>query len=150
MEFTLLHDDVECNCIEGAGEDNQSAFLRTIDGNEPKEKDFFSHWERYKKQGKPLPHDNCGEACALKGLSINKGDGYSEDEILEVYKNRLLYLSEKERRKRSVYKFKLGGEVGVVKHTPDEYHDSHHDLYKCDAFTIDKLQVVEIAKIKFD
>ena len=147
MTFSFIHDDIECDCIEGAVEDNNSAFLRTIDGSIPKERDFLSHWERYKKQGKELPIESCDKTCGLKGLSVNKIDGYNEGEISNIVKNRLLFLPQG--RKKFICKFKLDNGSGVVKHTPNEIHESHHDLYKCDEFDMNKIVNVSVSKVDF-
>ena len=145
MTFDSIHSDIECNCIEGAVEDSSSAFLRTIDGNVPKERDFLSHWERYQRQGKELPKGECDELCGWKGVSVNKIDGYDEDEISKTIKNRLLYLPQG--KKKSICRFRLDAGAGVVKHTPNESHGSHHDLYKCDDFDMNKIVDVLVSKV---
>lgn len=144
MEFNLLHADIECNCIDGAAEDKVSHFIRTIDGNNARIQDFYSHWERYKKQGRELPEEDCAKICGLKGISINKLDGYDENEILETYITRLRFLPQG--RKKSILKFTMGSNCGAVKHTPDVNHSSHHDLYKCDDFNINAVVAISVLK----
>lgn len=152
MDFENISKGIDCNCIEGAIEDNESTFIRLIDNTPtPKERDFLSHWERYEKQNKlhELEGMSCDKACGLKGLSMNKLDGYEEAEVYKVYTNMFLFATEKERKKKIILKFKMGSSVGITKHTPNSEHDSHHDLYKCDKFDLNNIGAILLSKIDF-
>lgn len=151
MQFDDIRIDTECDCLEGAAEDTQSTFLRLIDNTpSPKERDFLSHWERYKRQNRLdlISNIDCSKACGLKGLSLNKLDGYQEEEVFNIYTKMFLFTSEKERKKKVLYKFKMGSNAGVAKHTPNDVHDSHHDLYKCDLFNLSDLIEVSFHPIQ--
>lgn len=98
MTFEALYDDKECNCIDNAIEDSESAFLRIIDSNAPKERDFLSKWERYVKQGKEISHSTCDETCGWKGVSMNKVNGYEEEEVVGVLRQALLFQPQGKKR----------------------------------------------------
>jgi len=131
MTFESLKDGAECECNSKANPDGTSTFICTIGGTSPKERDFLSKWERYKKAEKELPFEDCVDLCSLKGTSMNKIDGYDEAEIVELFKQRARFSM---KSKTFIFKFNLGQSVGVVEHTPNVDHHSHHDLYKCDTF----------------
>ncbi|MBT2558873.1 hypothetical protein J7E24_13840 [Hymenobacter sp. ISL-91] len=147
MTFEVLHEGTECNCVDGVGTDTESTFLRTVGGNQPKERDFMSHWERYKKQGKEIEAKGCADTCGWKGVSMNKADGYDEEEIITVFRQRLMFSPQS---KMYICRFKTGSENGVVNHTPNDDHDSHHDLLKCDVFSVEKLESVSVVKIELE
>jgi len=152
MEFTNITNGTDCLCLDSAAEDTTSIYLHYIDSPSAKIRDFASKWERYEKsRPEELPDkEECEEICAWKGVSVNKIDGYDEDEVYRVYTEPYRFLSEKERNKRRILKFTLGTDTGVVKHTPNEEHESHHDLFKCDDFNITNLVTIAVTKIEFE
>jgi hypothetical protein len=152
MKFTGIENGADCFCLDGAAEDTASAYLHYIDSPSAKSRDFASKWERYEKN-KPegLPNkNNCEEVCGWKGVSVNKIDGYDEAEVYRVYTEPYRYASAKERSKRRILKFNIGTDIGIVKHTPNETHESHHDLFKCDAFDVANIVAIEVSEIEFE
>jgi len=148
MTFELLKEDgIECECISNAGLDDTSTFLCSVGSNNPKTRDFLSKWERYKNAGKDLPFEGCGDLCALKGFSMNKLDGYDENEIIEVYKQRLIFSA---KSKTFLFKFNISEDVGVVEHTPNDDHHSHHDMFKCDGFDVSGFKNPSVTKLEIE
>jgi hypothetical protein len=148
MTFELLEEEAaQCDCISKANLDTTSTFICSVGSNNPKVRDFLSKWERYKTSGKDLPFKDCIEMCALKGVSMNKLDGYDESEIIEAYKQRLIF---SQKSKTFIFKFNLSVDVGVVEHTPNHDHHSHHDLFKCDGFNVDGFKNPSVSKLELE
>lgn len=151
MKFKNIENGTGCSCLEDAVVDEVPAYLHYIDSPSVKTRDFASKWERYEKsRPEELPsQEDCKVVCAWKGVSVNKVDGYDEDEVYRVYTEPYRYVPEKERNKRRILKFTLGANTGMVQHTPNTEHDSHHDLFKCDTFDVAAIATVLVSKIEF-
>jgi len=142
MTFEKLHEGTSCNCVTEIENSVMGLFIKKIDGPELREKDFFSYWEK----GKTPERDACDDICSYKGVSIDFLE--SEGDIarmMEVYK-RTLSIKPKGKTKYITFNIKLDG--GLTKHTPTSASPTHHDFYKCDAFTIDAIQVDKLGPIE--
>lgn len=145
MTFKLLHEGIDCNCIESATENGSSIFLRRIDKEEVRERDFYSLWERYAKQGKDYPRElkHCKDKCEARGVSVDKFDNTNET-FVEMCKVARSFCPV---GRKYFCKFTLSANSGVFNYSPTEKSDVHHDLYKCDAFTLACVSVIGTCEI---
>jgi len=140
MTFEKLHSDTSCDCVEDLNEDTEAIFSRRISGKQLKEKDFRSYWER----GKRPESEKCSGICDFKGVSINILSSFNENEVFEIYKE-----SRKINPNISKYitKFKLKSNAGIPKPDPIENNPFHYNFFKCDEFSIEKIDNLNILEI---
>jgi hypothetical protein len=141
MTFNNLKGDTECNCLEDSFEDYAITYARKLNAEALQDKDFKSHWDRNIGKDKT----ECDEVCGFKGLSVSKIENEDAKRFVLTHYKEIFCLAPK--YKGHVCIFNLLDESGVLKHTPSRKNTYHHDLYKCDEFTITKIQPIEIVKL---
>ena len=140
MTFDNIHNDTHCQCLDNTAENLVEVFARKIKKSEPSDGDFSSHWER----GILGNSAECKEICLRKSLSINKYDASTESQIIEKYKT-TFNISPAMKAYYCKFRFKL--DAGLIKSTPNNNDKSHCSFFKCDAFTIDRIDVVDIQRL---
>lgn len=135
--------------MDDAKEDTNTTFMRRIAvKGRVKAGDFKIGIE---KDNTPEA-ESCDAFCALREISINDADNYSEEDIIESYKESIM------RNKVNIFspqlklnycKFKLVTESGHVKYSPQNGGDSHFDLFKKDTFDVTQLIINNIVFIDF-
>lgn len=148
--FDKLHEKIEFNCIdEDCIEPDESVFLRGIrdaDIQDEKiaESGFLSNWEDKKGKIKRKYMSNKKDACMRKGVSITKLDS-NEDEFIE----KLLGANKANNKNFSHFcKFRMTKETGRILYTPNDNDKNHHTLYKCDNFSVNTVEIIEVIKIE--
>ncbi|MEH0156526.1 hypothetical protein V6R21_20425 [Limibacter armeniacum] len=145
ITFNNLKSKTECDCLNGANEDNQSTFCFVISKDSIRDKDFTSHWEKGKKPKK----DSCESKCSYmsKSLSIVNTD-LARETVLNTYKQ-LFKVAPK--YKNHVADIQLRGQAGKVKHTPSNNNPYHVDFYKSDNFSlhcnIDVINIIPLSDV---
>lgn len=136
MNFDKTFAGIDCKCLDGSLEDNESIFLRRVGESKTlKERDFKTHIER----GKTPPSNSCDDQCGYRGLSIEKHQ-QGWDEFHEVRKSLTNAFSPQ--HKYQMAKIKINPDFGAVKFTPEQQGGSnpfHYDFYKSSAFDINSL-----------
>ena len=131
-----------CDCMAGSSEDTSNVFMRRISAKKHKKGDFKIQLE---KDDVP-PANTCDDHCGQREISINKVDGYKEEEIVLDYKKKLIIQKMYSPKIDFIYlKFKFEIGAGNVKSTPQHGHESHFDFYKSDDFSVEKIKPVEDA-----
>lgn len=140
--FLSILANTDCDCLENSQWEAEVTFIKKIDGPELKEKDFVTYWEK----GKQPATDACEDDCGLRGISINRLDNELQlKKILQVYKETLTI---KPNGKTKYIKFSIKLEAGRYKHTPTTYSNDHHDFYKADGFSINRISVQEVGPVQ--
>jgi hypothetical protein len=144
--------DIGCTClqrkIEECSEDTESSFCRKLSANRLKIQDFKSDWERGKRGigSDPVADDDCEGILSLKGISMNMYNERTKDAIIAKYRTTLAFT----RRGAKYAVFKFQADAGKVRFSPTDLDPSHHDFYKCDAFTIDHVEELSVENITGD
>lgn len=137
MTFENLSEQADCNCLEGAVENHTSKFV--IKTNRPSLilNDFKTKWEKGDTNV-----DTCQKKCGKKGNSMSKihEEDTNLEDVISIYKI-LFPFSPSYKPYCTV--FKLGENSGVVKSTPSNRNNYHHDFYKCDEFQLDSINYIE-------
>ncbi|MCD6594564.1 hypothetical protein J7L68_02670 [bacterium] len=142
MTFDELHRDLNYNCItDDCKEDTSTIFTRKLAGQEVKEYDFQSHWER----GMPRRPIKDNKECEWRSISINR----NHEDITDYYKekfstaNEIKRIRAGERLPKKYCTFKLIKDAGVVKKGQNRppYHCS---LFKSDGFSLEKINLINI------
>lgn len=139
MTFENLKKGVPCDCLQNTFEDTASMFVRKINKERVKENDFKSKWEKNEE----LTID-CNKICALKGVSISKIDEESKPALIQNY---LEVFPISPKYKPNLYLFKFKEKAGLIKSTPSKNIINHNDFYKCDDFSLMKLEELEIISL---
>lgn len=143
MLFTYISED--CKCLSDSSEDNVSTFIRRVRKSPGlKDPDFRTHIERGK-----IPSENisCDELCGLNALSFEIWNEKSKTELLKKY-NATAEFSPQSSKNLCVIKFKK--DSGLLKYTPHQksgINAFHYDFYKCDEFSVDKLELIDMIRI---
>lgn len=139
MTFENINSDTTCDCLSKAKIDTVNEYVRKLRKDNVEDKDFLTHWERGIR---PVSED-CEIICSYKGVSVNQFKTEFEDQILDKYKTTF-----KINPKRGAHylKFRLNEDAGIVKFAPEEDDKSHYRLLKADAFTLDKIVIIETVK----
>lgn len=143
MTFENLHSDINFLCINDLEENTISVFCKKIKQNELNISDFKSYWEKGKRPRKNKQND----ICNFKGISCNKlaNDLSNESAIVKHYFN--LRLFKKKYNGNYLCKFKTKKEAGVFFDNSKLSNPSHHNFFKSDNFSLEKIEVIEIVKI---
>lgn len=135
MKFEKLNADTNCTCALDGLIDNASHFALKINKENLRENDFKTHWEKGKTS------TICDEICSLKGQSLTIVNNQEDlDKTIQVYKQ-LFPISPSYKPFCAI--ITLNEDSGVVKLTPIEINPLHHDFYKSDDFTIDKVSLIQ-------
>ena len=141
MEFNKILSDTHCKCLDDSFEDLDNTYIRKLKTNQLLIKDFQSYWEI----GRRCDPTDCKEVCKRKAISINKYNENTKQKIIKHYKRTFNY-------NPSLIKylcvFKFNKEAGKIKHSPSTGDKSHHSFYKCDTFSLEKINVVEIKPLE--
>lgn len=141
MEFKDLHNDTNCNCLEGTNEDLESLYCLKTNKDHLRPQDFKSHWEK----GKRPSSDDCKSVCSYKGKSISILEDNNEIKVGKIF---LQIFNLSPTYKPYLTKIKFLGESGKVKKTPTQVNKFHYDFYKSDEFELSKIEYVESIPIK--
>jgi hypothetical protein len=134
MTFEKLNVDNNCKCTEDGVINNISSFALKINKETIREADFKTYWEKGRTS------TDCDEICSLKGQSLTIIDSQKDlDLTLKIYKE-LFPISPKYKPYCAVVL--LNEDSGLVKLTPTEINPLHHDFYKSDEFTIEKVSLL--------
>jgi hypothetical protein len=145
MNFTKLHQDTTCNCIENTENDTTTIFARKINKPEPRERDFLSKWEKVTLNGQLPTLSNCIEICGFKGISMNIWTTETQLKIIEKYVTTFQITP---KHKDSIFVFKFKNEAGLVAFTPNKNDPFHFDFYKADDFDLQFLDSIDIIYLK--
>lgn len=146
MTFEKLHMGIEHDCISFSGvcENTSDVFVRLVWNVPPSEDDFRS----YEEEGKIRNGDGHQNVCNHRGVSMNKVDTNNEERVKRAF----TALVKNKRRLPPVWcKFRIGLNAGKVWYKPSttpDTGDSHHNLMKCDQFSIDKIHVLDLASLR--
>ncbi len=142
MSFDTLHSDTDCDCLQDTTQDFVNLYVRKIEKPILKEKDLRTHWERAKR---PDVYE-CINVCSYKGMSVNIWNESSQTSTLNKFLTTFKFAPSN--RKDSMYVFRFKEDAGLLKHTPDEGDLFHYDFYKCDGFSENMLESVEIISLR--
>lgn len=140
MKFERIHENIDCDCVEGAAQDLQNVYARKINKPNVLDTDLKSHWEKGSRNS-----GDCRQICGLKGLSMNIWNKDSRDKAIEKY---LTTFKITTKSKNSIYLFKFKKNAGVIVHTPSSGNPYHYDFYKSDNFSIDMLEEVDVIELR--
>lgn len=140
MTFENINKGVPCDCLQNSFEDTTSYFVRKINKTEVRDADFKSKWEKNEEK-----INDCAKICALKGVSISKID---EDTKPVLIQNYLEIFPISPKYKPNLYLFRFKEKAGLIKSTPSKNIINHHDFYKCDDFSLTKLEELEIIALE--
>lgn len=143
MNFTKLHNGISCDCLQNTHIDLETPYLRRISNNTPSLPDFESWYEIGKKS-----KDTCQDICGYRGVSIYNCSPLTMQAVLNKQKKAI---TDRKRISPMVkipefgYIFKLKETAGKIKQSGGD--NNHYDLYKCDEFTLDCLQSIEVINL---
>lgn len=148
MTFKYLDENTSCNCTSGADIDTTNLYARRIGKvNSLKTRDFKTMFEKGRAINDALK--DCEEVCGNYGLSIDKWNETTKEEVMDKY---LTTLKIAPKHKNNVCVIRFDVDAGKTKHTPiktDPANLHHHDFYKADSFSLEKhVDLVEIIPIK--
>ena len=141
--------DIDCTCllaeIKNYPENTDVTFCRKLDGNTLRIQDFRSRWEKGKRDvdGQEVFADDCEGILSLKGISVDLYNDKNKENILRKYKTTFTF--NKRKVKYAIFQFQIG--AGRVRHSPRDGDLSHHDFYKCDAFSIEHIIPIGIGDV---
>lgn len=137
MTFNNLSQHPNCNCLEGAYENNVSKFALKTNRPSLIPNDFKTKWENGQNGV-----NTCEEICGKKGksLSIIEDNDKNLDEVLIIFKA-LFKLAPGYKPHCTI--ITLGNKSGLVKSTPSKANKYHHDFYKSDNFDISLINFIE-------
>ncbi len=139
MTFEKISSDTACDVISQAVEDTTSNFVRVLSKADLNDKDFMSKWDKGTRS------ELCDKVKGLKGISVsNVNETGVLTKVLALYKT-TFKLSPKYKLKVIEFNFKNG--AGLVKPTPSNKNQAHHDFYKADDFTTDFINEIFIHQI---
>jgi hypothetical protein len=141
MTFEHIQSDTHCDCISGASEDIICIYVRKIQKPISRDKDWLSYWE----VGKRPIVDDCSVVCSFKGLSVNLWSELSKRNTLDKFLTTFKFSHSNKKNSLLVFKIKPG--AGLVKHTPEVNDPYHYDFYKCDNFTEDMFEHLEVIEL---
>lgn len=140
MKFENVTRGTTCTCLHGCAENTTDAFARKTSKSQAlKDAHFKSDHER----GKEVQNTkDCSEICGKRGVSVDLWNEDSKDDLLNRYM-KTFGIAPKYKDNLSIVKFRSG--CGVIKNTPTQLIAGkfHHDLYKCDEFAIELIELVE-------
>jgi len=140
MKFTKITEHLDCDCINGSIEDLNNYYALKTPKPRLREQDFSSHYEK----GKPLTKNDCEHACSHRGVSMSIYNDITMSKVIETYK--LLFpLFPKYKPYISIIKF--NNYCGNIKHTPSYSNEHHYDLYKCDTFAFQNVELVDVKEL---
>jgi hypothetical protein len=147
LQFNKLHCDIKISCIgEDTPENTSDFFVRRIDKNKLREKDFLSHWERGIK---PDPKDEMDrkKVCGKKGISCylyNDNDYSIEKKLINTMR-----IVSKFKRKLGKFFCKLRFKKNAGRIWKNGRNSPYHcDFYKSDGFSLDLVEVIEIKPLE--
>lgn len=132
MNFTKLHRDTVCNCMEDTKEDFVSEFGIKADKKDLRLVDFKSKWERNQRP-EPGKENDCYTITLLKGKSMSIITNKNLNEVKALYST-MGNLAPK--YKRFMILFKLKNNSGVVRKTVARANPHHYTFFKCDEFEL--------------
>lgn len=141
MDFQGIHNDTACDCINDLKQDTENIYVRKINRPAIRDTDLRSHWEK----GKRVDDSDCKAVCGYKGLSVNVWNNLSEKDVIGKF---LTTFGISRKSKDSIYLFKFKVDAGLLKYTPNERDPYHYTFYKCDAFTADMIEEVEVKELR--
>jgi len=136
MTFNKLKFVSECNCLSDAIIDTESQFGRVTSTDNLKDKDFRSKFE---KSGKDI-EGNCKKKCSHRGISLSIVNDESISDVISIFKE-LFPISP--RYKRFINIISFTEKAGLVKRTQSKNNKHHWDLYKCDTFSLQEINLIE-------
>lgn len=128
--------DTSCQCLQGAFIDLESMFAIKTMKDFLRDVDFTTYFEK----GRLPSSENCDDICSVKGQSITMVN--SEEDLIatvNVYKE-LFPFSPKYKSHYTLVRLKE--DSGLIKLTPTENNPLHHDFYKSDEFTLEKINFI--------
>lgn len=144
MTFDKLEVDTECKCLEDASidENTNDQFLRLVKGRKTKLNQFRSLWEVAKR---PKDLKDCKAVCMYKGLSLTKIVNGNEQVLLDYYKS---LTAVKPSLGDHMLQFKCRPNAGRVWPTPTRKSLWHHTFFKCDAFRLSLIEVIDVVSLR--
>lgn len=140
MDFNNLHNDTSCQCLENTFEDFASTYVRKISKPILRPNDFESKWER-----SPERTAECKVVCGLKGISVSKFA--VADHENEIIQSCIALFPIAPKYKPHLCFFKTKQSAGLFKNTPSSRLAYHHDFYKADDFSIDRIETIKIVPL---
>lgn len=149
MTFEKLHEgiaaDCDCLAVGQCKEDCGNTYARRVQKSKPDIDDFQSYQE---ERGDPNKAD-CDYLCKWRGVSINLITENNEQDVIEEWKSIISHKPKK--LKSSIYcKFKLKQNAGMVAPAASgssAVQKSHCNLFKCDDFSFDRLEVIQVISL---
>ena len=133
MTFDKIITNPNCNCLADAKEDNISRFALKTNKAKITENNFLSKWEKGENNS-----TECKKVCSKKGVSLSiiyEDDGNLKD-VVDIYK-KIFPIAPGYKPVCSIVT--LGDKNGLVKNSPSQNNQFHHDFYKCDNFDFSKI-----------
>jgi hypothetical protein len=140
MTFENIHASTNCNCLEDCISISPSYYGLKTNKPQLREVDFKSKFQKAEERGESLELENCNDICSHKGLSCSVISEDNREKIIAIY-NQLFPSTPKYKPFLNIIKFET--DAGVMKFTPLENNPHHHDFYKCDAFSLERVTVVD-------
>ncbi len=141
MTFEKIEKLSPTPCIKSfMKEDTASIFFRMLNGATVSEKAFQS----YREMGRtnfPDPE----QLCKSLGISVDRSGSQSEQHIFERY--RAARSIKRSRPFELVLKFRFDADAGRVWETPSLRAPSHCTFFKCDAFGMEHILVLEVVPL---
>lgn len=139
MTFSRVAKRTKCKCMEETLclEDTQTVYLHKVSNEKPVESDFRTYWERGKK---PNDLNDCLAVCLHKGLSFYPSP--LADNVVVHWQQTHRFSPQ---WKTYICRIKIKPLAGLIRHTPSRAQypgaEHHHTFFKCDSFTVDRLDL---------
>ena len=137
MRFDNINFDNDCNCLKDSFENTEDIFTRKLRKQNLSELDFKSYWEK----GKYRNETDCKKICLSKGVSIHIIKDDNETQVIKIYQETFKISPG---MKKYYCKFKLLSNAGQVKPSHGRNSKWHFTFYKCDQFTMEKIEILNI------
>jgi len=134
LQYVNLDLASDCNCIDGAAQDQFSTFALKTNKKNLRAADFKSKWEKTNMLTQP---ENCENCCGEKGVSLSKVNSENCMQVLGIYQELFPLMPNYKPFFTLICLNNMSGAVKLTKTPKNEYH---YDLFKSDVFDVTQVQ----------